>query len=112
SIENEQQSMKNEMTTVKSDMHTMKDEVTTMKSDIHTMKDEVTTMRSDMLQRFDDIEKKSDIIIEQVVKNAENITFLKNNQQAFKDIYYKQDRTLTLLSKRSIEQEARIENIE
>ncbi|HLR42656.1 MAG TPA: hypothetical protein VK067_05345, partial [Pseudogracilibacillus sp.] len=87
-------------------------ELTTVKSDMHTMKDEMTTMKSDMLQRFDDIEKKSDIIIEQVVKNAEDIIFLKNNQQAFQDIYHKQDQTLTLLSKRSIEQEARIENIE
>lgn len=78
-----------------------------MKGDIAEIKQSQTTM----LKRLDDIEGKSDVIIEQVVKNAENITTIKDKQQNITEIIERQENAVDILARRSIDQEAEIKRI-
>ena len=78
-----------------------------MKNDIS----EVKQTQTKMLKRLDDIDKNSDAIMEQVVKIPEDITVIKNNQQAIADIVRRQEDTINILARRSIDQEAEIKRI-
>ena|SRR5690625_1102430 len=72
---------------------------------------EIRETQKEMLERLGDIEKKSNAIMEQVVKNSEDITTIKDNQQTIADIVKRQEDTINILARRSIDQEAEIRKI-
>lgn len=120
-IENEQLETKNELREIKSEQSEIRSEQLETKNEIREIKNEQKKIKSDvseikqtqthMLQRFDDIEKLSDSIIEQVLKNSEDITVIKDNQQIIVDIVKRQEDTINVLARRSIDHEAEINRI-
>ncbi len=92
----------------------MKDEISTIKNDQTIMKDEISTIKNDqgtMKQELKSINGTLDVIYEQVAKNAENITELKMDTKSIKEVQKRQERTIDLLSRRSLDQEAEIKRI-
>lgn len=87
------------------------DLILTKLDSIENEQTEMKRIQTDMLKRFDDIEGKSDAIMEQVVKNSEDITVIKDNQQIIVDIIKRQEDTINILARRSIDQEAEIKRI-
>lgn len=88
----------------------IEDEQQEMKSGISEIKE--------TLERLDDIEKKTNAIMEQVAKNAENITEIRSNQETISNIINQmaslqkqQDETINILARRSIDQEAELRKI-
>lgn len=75
------------------------------------MEKEQQEMKKEMSDRFDSLETKSDSIMEQVVKNSEDITVIKDNQQIIAEIVKRQEDTINILARRSIDQEAEIKRI-
>lgn len=81
--------------------------------------EELKSNQVDIFKCFDEIEKKTDAIMEQVGKNAESITDLKETQQSIGNvinqiaiIQQRQEDTINILSRRSIDQEAEIKRIQ
>lgn len=99
-MENEQLEMKKAQLNMHSDLKSIKEHQEKMKSDIKEIKQ---TQKS--------LIKKSDVIIEQVVRNSEDITYIKENQQIIADIVKRQEDTINILARRSIDQEAEIKRI-
>lgn len=80
-------------------------------TNLETMEKEQQEMKKEMSDRFDSLETKSDSIMEQVVKNSEDITVIKDNQQIIAEIVKRQEDTINILARRSIDQEAEIKRI-
>jgi len=61
--------------------------------------------------RLENIESKIDGITEQVAKNAETVTDIKDNLRIISSTIKNQEETINILSRRSIDQEAKIKSI-
>lgn len=75
-----------------------------MKSQINSRFDTLETNLSTLNKKVDVMDQKIDGIHEQVAKNSENIAVIK-------DLQARQEKTIDLLSRRSIDQEAEIKRI-
>ena len=77
------------------------------KQEFSAIRQEISNVKEDISI----ISTKSDAIMEQVVKNSEDITTIKDNQQIIAEIIKRQEDTINILARRSIDQEAEIKRI-
>ncbi len=93
-------------------------EMNEMKTEMHEMKTEMNQRFDTVDSRLKNLEDKSDAVYEQVVKNTEDITALKENQKIIGNvvnqiatIQQRQEDTINLLARRSLDQEEEIKRI-
>src|SRR5699024_7073030 len=77
------------------------------KQEFSAIRQEISNVKEDISI----ISTKSDAIMEQVVKNSEDITTIKDNQQIIAEIIKRQEDTINILARRSIDQEAKNKRI-
>lgn len=75
-------------------------------------KEETSKKIGSIDQRFDSVDKKLEIITQQVVKNSEQITELAENQNLLIAGQARQDKILGALALRSLEQESDIRHMQ
>lgn len=87
-------------------------------NEIQSMNKRMNDMKSQMTQGFEQVETKVDGVAEQVAENAEKIVAIKDNQKTIADVIDKmasvqerQEGTIDLLARRSLDQEAEIRRI-
>lgn len=114
-----------ELREVKQEQKEMRQEQQGMKQEQQGMKQELQDMKSQMNNRFDTLEaslalvnekvnvmdQKLDGVHEQVAINAENIKLMQVDINQLKDIKERQEKTIDLLARRSIDQEAELRKI-
>lgn len=97
------------MTQMKNDIREMlqeviREELKPVNEKLEVMENEMQGMRKQFSDKFETLEQKIDGLHEQVAENAENIEIIK-------DVQERQEKTLDILSRRSIDQEAEIKRI-
>ena len=119
------QGMKQEQQEFKQELQGMKQDQQEFKQELQGIKQEQQDMKSQMNNRFDMLEttlgfvkekvngmdQKLDGIHEQVADNAENIETMKVDIKQIKDVQVRQEKTVDLLARRSIDQEAELRKI-
>lgn len=139
SLKNDVQELKEEQSLMRQDIESLKEEQSLMRQDIENLKaeqlslkeeqalfrQELADLKSAMNHRFDTLEtkfgmleNKFDSLQEQVAINCEDIKELKVGQkellsrmEKFEQIQERQEKTIDLLARRSIDQEAEIRKI-
>ena len=96
---------------MKQDFQELKGSQQDLKQGLHGLKDNQQKMKQEFSSRFDTIEQKLDGVQKQVAKNAEHIVVMRDNIGRMKVIQERQEKTIDLLSRRSIDQEAEIKQI-
>lgn len=71
----------------------------------------IASNQNEFKEHFDKIDKKLDSIVEQVVKNSEDIMRIKTDQHVLVTGQAKQDKILEALAMRSLEQETDIKEL-
>jgi hypothetical protein len=79
--------------------------------ELQSLKEGQQNMRQEFTSRFDTIEQKLDGVKEQVAKNTEHIVVMRDDISQIKSVQERQEKTVDLLSRRSIDQEAEIKRI-
>src|SRR5699024_1169633 len=105
------QELKGSQQDMKQDFQELKGSQQDLKQDLHGLKDNQQKMKQEFSSRFDTIEQKLDGVQKQVAKNAEHIVVMRDNIGRMKVIQERQEKTIDLLSRRSIDQEAEIKQI-
>ncbi|MBO1002687.1 hypothetical protein ACFSKI_21520 [Pseudogracilibacillus auburnensis] len=79
--------------------------------ELQSIKEEQQVIRQEFNDKFKTIERKIDGVHEQVAENAENITAILEDTKHIKNVQDRQEKTIDLLSRRSIDQEAELKRI-
>ena len=86
--------------------------------ELSNLNERVEKMEQKFSAKFDTLESKNNAIMEQVVKNSEDITEIRSNQETISNVINQmaslqkqQDETINILARRSIDQEAQIKMI-
>src|SRR5690625_4104410 len=113
--------MKEDLANTQADVATMKEDLANTQADVATMKEDLAHTQTEVVEIKEDLENVKSMthtIFELVAINAENITEIKNEQKKISqivtkmaDIQQKQESTINLLARRSIDQEDEIRNI-
>lgn len=110
--------IKQDQQEMKQDQQEMKQNQLEMKQEQQEIKQEQQQMKNTFTERFDVLEQKVDGIQDQVAKNAENITVMQTDVKDIKDmqqimigIQERQEKTIDLLARRSIDQEAELKRV-
>lgn len=110
-MKQDQQAMSQSLKAVQSEQksmqlgqQSMKQELQDMKSQMNSRFDTIETILSTHGERFNVIEQKLDVVYEQTANNAEDVGEIKKGQM-------KQDKTIEVLSRRSLDQEADIKRM-